>query len=197
MSTAKWLHEFPVELGSATALRSMLGLHSHMPAQPVHMNCIGAFDFGRMASAHFAKMLQCLAERSDSAMIYVAAVELSSDGAYRDQFGLVPAFGLSREDLADKYLEHLNWGPERGGADSLANHADLLVATCPSLSWAVVGERDFELARLFLHKSLKKDFGQCVPAGWRYRAEDVEERLVDGGINRGSARLHAAIFGTD
>jgi hypothetical protein len=153
---------------------------------------VSAFDFGRIISKDFFTALRCMAKRANSDQMLVATINPDFIGYYHRHFGMVPAFdiGIEMNDL--EFIHNLNLDPDGGGSDSIASHAEKMIALDDNISWIVLGERRFELARLFVRRDmLHLNLQNCLPDAWCYDQENLFESLLDVGVDEKLAKATA------
>lgn len=188
-----WQSSFSPQLEAPEALSSAFSLHTlHGLATPASYAVVAALDFGRIASGEFLAAMKSMAERTGSPQLLVAAIEPDPIAYYYRNFGAVPAFNTDAATTCESYLQDLNWDPDGGGADSIASHAAKVVVLSDDISWIILGERRFELARLFVRRDLRSlNLQDCLPAEWRYDQTDLLECLLDAGLPDEMARIAA------
>ncbi len=189
-----WKSSIPPLLAKPNALYEAFSLHAEDGlAIPASYAVVAAFDFGRISSRGFLTALKCMAERTGSPRLLVAAIDPDPIAYYHRSFGAVPAFDIDIETTAEDYLRNMNWDPGGGGADSIASHATRVVFLNEDISWVILGERQFELARLFVRRDVRSlNLQDCLSADWRYDHADFLECLLDADIPEEIARIAAA-----
>lgn len=188
-----WKSSIPPLLAAPDALNAAFSLDAGGGlAIPASHAVVAAFDFGRIASRDFLTALKCMAERTGSPQLLVAAIDPDPITYYHRNFGAVPAFDIVTETTGEDFLRNLNWDPDGGGADSIASHASKVVFLNYDISWIILGERRFELARLFVRGDVRAlNLQDCLPAEWRYDQADFLECLLDADFPDEMARIAA------
>ena len=186
-----WKNATPL-LATAAALHEVFKLQREgEPAIPVSYKIVAAFDFGRIQSHGFLTALQCMAERTNATNLLVAAIDSDPINHFWHRFGVVPAFDIGRDTTEKEFTSNLHWAPE-GWGDSIACVAYEIVIIDENISWVILAEARFEIARLFVRKDIvSHNLQECLPAEWRYDRMNIEECLLDCGVDAISAHLAA------
>jgi hypothetical protein len=191
MPTMPWKKSPPL-LATAAALHEVfLRQREGEPAIAVSYEIVAAFDFGRIQSRRFLATLHCMADRSNAQNLLVAAIDPDPIDYFWHHFGAIPAFDVRRDTTDEEFISNLHWAPE-GWGDSIACIADEIVIFDEKISWVILGERRFEIARLFVRKDIVPlNLQECLPVEWRYDRANIEEYLLDCGVDSISAHLVA------
>lgn len=111
----------------------------------------------------------CLGRYAASNAILVATIKPDPWDYYFRNFNLIPAFEVNDGMSAKQFLEELHWGPEKGGADSIACHADRIAIMADTGAWIIFVDRMIEVARLFVsNMNTTQIFKDCIPVEWRH-----------------------------
>jgi hypothetical protein len=180
-----WMHAVPSLLAQPSSLRKVFlqptldGL-----AIPASYTVVAAFDFGRIANRNFLTSLKCLAEITNLTKVFAEAIQPDPVEYYIKNFNAVPAFCIENNTSADDFIQDLNWDPEGGGADSMASHSEKLVFLGDNIPWVILGERRFELARLFVRQDIKiLNLQKCFPVDILYDHSDIFGCLINAGVS--------------
>lgn len=188
-----WQKNIPQLLTTPETLRSVFSnQNEEEPVSPTSYAVVAAFDFGHIVTRRFFAALQCLAERTNAIRLLVATIDPDPIEYYLQNFGVVPVVAISVGASDQEFIHGLHWGPAEGGADSIATHAEKIVILNDNMSWVVVGERRFELARLFVRRDvIPLKTQECFPSEWRYDQADLLVSLMDVGLDRPQAQIVA------
>jgi hypothetical protein len=161
------------------------------PAIPVSYEIVAAFDFGRIQSRGFLAPLHCMAERTNAANLLVAAIAPDPIDYFWHHFGAIPTFNIRQDTTAEEFISNLHWAPE-GWGDSIACIADEIVIFDENVSWVILCERRYEIARLFVRKDIVPlNLQMCLPVEWHYDRVNIAECLLDCGVDAAVAHLAA------
>jgi hypothetical protein len=186
-----WKKTLPL-LATAAALHEVfLRQREGEPAIAVTYEIVAAFDYGRIQSSGFLAALQCMAKGINARELLVAAIDSDPINHFWHQFGVVPAFDISPDTTEKEFTSNLHWAPE-GWGDSIACVADEIVIVDDNISMVILGEARFEIVRLFVRKDIVSlNLQECLPVDWRYDRANIEECLLDCGVDSISAHLFA------
>ena len=175
-----WKQTSPPLLATPGVLSSVFSAPSSSePAVAASYACVAAFDFGRIASKRFFDALSCIRQKTMPASMLVAALDPDPVSYYQHNFGAVPAFDIDVKTSAQDFIDNLNWDPTGGGAESIACHAERLAIIADPVTFVILGEREFELGRLFVQPEIAGlRLQECLPAEWRYSQDDVLQNLL-------------------
>lgn len=188
-----WKMSIPELLAKSDVLKlDFLQTSAEELVNTVSYELVSAFDFGRIISKDFFTSLRCMAKRANSDRMLVATISPDPIGYYHRHFGKVPAFDIGIEMNDREFIHNLNWDPDGGGSDSIASHAERVIILDDDISWIILGERRFELARLFVRRDMSHlNLQNCLPDAWRYDRENLLESLIDVGVDEKLAKIIA------
>ncbi|GAA4625637.1 hypothetical protein [Cellulomonas oligotrophica] len=159
-------------------------------------------EYDRVLGGDFAAVLLALARTyNDHA---VATVVLDPDvGYYSDAYGILPGFQVETASLEAGYVEGLRLEPGGDATGALAYTADVIAIAGSSGKWALLGQRDWEIALLCTpqdsgpwSRTPVPVFGRDLdlgsirsPAGWGVElAEDEVREFWENVRSQGSGR---------
>ena len=128
-------------------IASLLDPELRLPKMPFRLGVreVGVAQYDRMLSANFVPVLRALGEAHGDRSITLAVIQ-PAPSYYQEQYSFFPAFRASVESLEDEYWSGLSYEPLADPTGAIAFTANVVAIVGSTKSWAVWGERQWELA---------------------------------------------------
>jgi hypothetical protein len=125
---------------------SAFNLSARLPDLPflAPTGAVSIAQYGRLLGTDFVPVLQALAAANGDDGITLVVIEPDSSH-YRQHYSYFPGFRVDRDALADKYWAGLSHEPSGDPTGAIAYTADVVAVVGSTRTWAVWGQRDWDL----------------------------------------------------
>jgi hypothetical protein len=129
--------------------RAVVDLEAALPAWPFRVAHakVDICQYELLLSGDFERVLQELARVHGDTFVYLLVLDPPAI-YFRGNYGLFPALTVPIELIRETYWDALTHEPGGNTADALAFSAERVVVVGSSASWAIWGQRDWDLAIL-------------------------------------------------
>lgn len=145
---------FPSDMAGFGDLQNFVStcidLDTRIPQWPFYIQkgFVSLFQFDRvLLFGNFGEVLSTLATHYEDDHVTVLGLE-PKPSYYIKEYGLFPAFQLEKDSIETGYWEAITYKPDDDETGSLGISLNAIAITGSSRSWAIMGQRDWEIALL-------------------------------------------------
>lgn len=119
-------------------------------------------QYDRLLGASFVPVLRALGEAHGDRSVTLVVID-PAPSYYQEEYSFYPAFRAPVEGLDDEYWAGLSYEPRDDPTGAIAFTANVIAVVGSTMSWAVWGERRWELALVQASATDRRWLNQGVP----------------------------------